>query len=72
MRGNRGIVIVKVNPGSIAARRGFKPKDVLLQVNGVALDSVDELRQALAQSQGMWNIVGSRDGTVFRIMLQQQ
>jgi serine protease Do len=72
MRGNRGIVIVKVNPGSIAARRGFKPKDVLLQVNGVALDSVDELRQALAQSQGMWNIVGSRDGTAFRIMLQQQ
>jgi serine protease Do len=72
MRGSRGIVIVKVNPGSLAARRGFRAKDVLLQVNGIALDSVEELRQAMAQGQGMWNIAGSRDGTLFRIMLQQQ
>ena len=72
LRGTRGIVIVKVNPNSPAARRGFRPKDVLLQVNGNALDSVDELRRALAQTQGFWQIVGSRDGTMFRIVLQQQ
>jgi len=72
MRGNRGIVIVKVNPGTPAARRGFKPKDVILQVNGNTLESVEELRDAMQQGQGMWQIVGVRDGTAFRIMLQQQ
>jgi serine protease Do len=74
IRGGRGIVIVKVAPGSNAARRGFKPKDVLLQVNGVTLETTEELRQALAQgaAQGLWQVVGTRDGTVFRIVLQQQ
>jgi serine protease Do len=72
MRGNRGIVIVKVNPGTPAARRGFKPKDVILQVNGATLDSVEELREAMSQGQGVWQIVGVRDGTTFRIVLQQQ
>ncbi len=69
---NRGIVIVKVQPGSLAARRGFRPKDVLVQVNGQTLDSVEELRSVLAGGQGAWQIVGVRDGTVFRIMLYQQ
>ena len=72
MRGNRGIVIVQVTPGSAAARRGFRAKDVLLQINGIAVESVEELRQAMAQGQGTWQIVGSRDGTMFRIVLQQQ
>jgi serine protease Do len=72
MRGNRGIVIVKVNSGTPAARRGFKPKDVILQVNGATLDSVEELREAMQRGQGMWQIVGVRDGTAFRIVLQQQ
>ncbi len=72
LRGSRGIVIVKVAPNSNAQRRGFRAKDVLLQINGLALESVDELRQALAQGQGAWHIVGNRDGTSFRIVLQQQ
>ena len=72
MRGNRGIVIVKVAPGSNAARRGFRPKDVVLQINGEQLESVEALRQALAQAQGVWQVVGQRDGTLFRIVIQQQ
>ncbi len=68
---SRGIVIVKVQPGSVAARRGFRPKDVIVQVNGQNLDSVEVLREAMSQGQGMWQIVGVRDGAVFRIVLQQ-
>jgi Do/DeqQ family serine protease len=72
VRTNRGIVIAKVAPGTNAQRRGFRAKDVILQINGVTLDSVDQLRQALDQGGGQWQIVGSRDGTLFRIFLQQR
>jgi serine protease Do len=70
MRADRGIVIVKVTPGSNAERRGFREKDVLLQVNGRNLDSVDTLRRALAQAEGSWQIVGSRGGSLFRVFFQ--
>jgi len=70
MRGNRGIVIVKVEPGSNAQKRGFREKDVLLQVNGRNLESVEMLRQALARADGAYQIVGSRDGTLFRVFFQ--
>ena len=69
---NRGVVVVKVQPGSLAARRGFRPKDVVVQINGENVNSPDELRQAMAQGQGAWQIAGVRDGTVFRIVLYQQ
>jgi Do/DeqQ family serine protease len=69
---SRGLVIVKVQPGSIAARRGFRPKDVLVQVNGQNLESVAALREAMAQGQNAWQIVGVRDGNAFRIVLYQQ
>ena len=70
MRGNRGIVVVKVEQGSNAQRRGFREKDVLLQINGRNLDTVETLRRALAQADGAWQIVGSRDGTPFRVFFQ--
>jgi Do/DeqQ family serine protease len=68
---SRGVVVVKVQPGSIAARR-FRPKDVVVQVNGENVNSADELRAAMAQGQGTWQIAGVRDGTAFRIMLYRQ
>lgn len=68
----RGVVIAKVSPGSAAARRGFRPKDVLVQINGQNLDSVEALRKAMASGQGAWQIVGVRDGNAFRIVLYQQ
>jgi serine protease Do len=72
LRAGRGIVIVKVNPGSAAARRGFRPRDVLLQINGVTLDSVATLVRVLEEARGSWQIVGSRGGGIFRIQISEQ
>ena len=69
---NRGVVVVKVQPGSAAARRGFRAKDVVVQVNGENVNSAEELRAAMTRAQGAWQIVGVRDGNVFRIVLYQQ
>jgi serine protease Do len=72
IRVKSGVVIVRVNAGSNAQHRGFRAKDVLLALNGEQLDSVEGLRGALAQARGVWQIVGNRDGALFRIFLQQQ
>ncbi|MBL8664366.1 MAG: Do family serine endopeptidase [Candidatus Odyssella sp.] len=69
---NRGVVVVKVQPGSAAARRGFRAKDVVVQINGENVNSAEELRAAMTRAQGAWQIVGVRDGNVFRIVLYQQ
>ncbi|MFO0988332.1 MAG: Do family serine endopeptidase [Alphaproteobacteria bacterium] len=69
---NRGVVVVKVHPGSAAARRGFRAKDVVVQINGENVNSAEELRAAMTRAQGAWQIVGVRDGNVFRIVLYQQ
>ncbi|MGH7005279.1 MAG: PDZ domain-containing protein, partial [Alphaproteobacteria bacterium] len=68
----RGLAIVKVAAGSSAQRRGFREKDVVLQINGVAIDSIETLRRVLEQAQGMWQIIGSRDGNLFRVFFSEQ
>ncbi len=69
---DRGIVVVKVQPGSTAARRGFRAKDVLVQINGANVASLEQLRTAMAPGQEAWQIVGVRDGSPFRILLYQR
>lgn len=68
----RGVVIVSVEQGSAAQRRGFREKDVILLLNGAEIDSVDTLRRTLARAQGMWQIVGMRGGQMFRIFFSEQ
>ncbi len=43
--------IVEVESGSPAARKGLAPGDVIRQVNGIAVDSVDSVRWALLDAQ---------------------
>jgi serine protease Do len=68
----RGLVVTKVAPGSNAEHRGFRAKDVVLQINGVTLDSPELLQKVLDQSKGEWQIIGSRGGTLFRIYFSIQ
>jgi len=70
--GAGGIVIVKVAQGTNAQVRGFRAKDVLLQINGVTLDSVEALERVLEQSRGAWQIIGNRNGVQFRIFFTIQ
>ncbi|MCW5772954.1 MAG: Do family serine endopeptidase [Rhodospirillaceae bacterium] len=72
IRDTGGLVVVRVAQGSNAYARGFRAKDVLLQVNGVPLNSVETLQKVLDQAQGAWQIIGNRGGVQFRIFFTIQ
>ncbi|MBR1222608.1 Do family serine endopeptidase [Bradyrhizobium sp. U87765 SZCCT0131] len=49
--GKEGVVVTGVEPGGIAAERGFKEGDVILEVAGKAVASPNEVRDALAAAR---------------------
>jgi serine protease Do len=49
--GERGVVVVGVDPDGPAAERGFKIGDVILEVGGKAVSTPSEVRKALADAR---------------------
>jgi S1-C subfamily serine protease len=49
-----GVVIVSIRPGSVAARLGFQPGDVPLEIGGQTIESLTQLESALAKRQRLW------------------
>jgi S1-C subfamily serine protease len=50
---DEGALVLRVAPGTPAARAGLQPGDVVLEANDREVDSVDDLRNAVARAQGM-------------------
>jgi serine protease Do len=58
-----GVVVVKVDPRSPAARLGLGKGDLLLAVNGAKIETVKEARVALEEgARRGWRLVIGRDG----------
>jgi Do/DeqQ family serine protease len=57
----RGVLISEIK-GGLSANAGFRPGDVVRQVNGRTVNSVAELRAALAQAGRQWRITIERGG----------
>jgi S1-C subfamily serine protease len=57
----RGVLISQIK-GGLSVNAGFRPGDVVREVNGRPIATVAELRAALAQSGGRWRIVIERGG----------
>jgi len=66
-RDTRGAVITDVDPSGAAASAGLREGDVIQQVNGRAVRSVDEVRSALSAATGKPSVllIQRGDATVF-------
>jgi serine protease Do len=56
----KGVVIVSINDNSFAAGQGFRPGDIVRDVNGVTISRVSDLARPLAA--GHWDMVIERGG----------
>lgn len=65
-----GVTVVKVKPGTIAARLQFQPGDMILRINGRPVATVAELKTQLAQPapQG-WSITVRRGGETLTVSI---
>ena len=63
---SQGVVILDVKRGSPAARLGFAPKDVIVSINGVEIDTTRTLATALGDDSGFWRVEIDRGGQRLR------
>ena len=60
-----GVVALKIGKGP--AQRFFKRGDIILEVNGTPVDSVETLNRILAGDEGFWRIAINRGGRVIKL-----
>ncbi|MHA1571359.1 MAG: Do family serine endopeptidase [Alphaproteobacteria bacterium] len=63
----RGVVVTNVEPRSAASRIGLRPRDIVIQVNGVAVTDVASLRTMTAEPTRRWRLSIRRDGRLLSI-----
>ncbi len=59
-----GVMVLETLRGGTGRRLGFRPGDRVLEVNGVTVRSVRELRETLAAENRRWRIAIERSGRV--------
>ncbi len=58
----KGVALLGLQQGSTAARLGLRPQDIILEVNGMRIDRVVDLQNAISQPQERWLVVLNREG----------
>ena len=61
----KGVAMVMIGKGP--GQRFFKRGDVILEVNGNPIDSVDTLASVLAANEGFWRIAINRGGHILKL-----
>ncbi|MGB8817986.1 MAG: DegQ family serine endoprotease [Rhizobiaceae bacterium] len=61
-----GIIVKDVYRGSPAQRLGFRPGDILLEINGDAIVSVDDVIAAAESEPALWRFKINRGGQIIR------
>jgi len=54
--GLKGVVVVKIENRSTAARLGFRPHDIIRAINGVAVKRVTDLARTATDRKSRWNM----------------
>ncbi len=65
-RRSKGVLIEKVADGSIAANVGFQAGDVIVEVNGTAVDATRTLAALAGRQADVWRLTIERDGRLIR------
>ena len=66
----RGVVITEVPAASIAGRYGFRPGDLIADINGVEIADVEILETILADGARFWRFEIIRDGRRIRQIIR--
>lgn len=64
---SEGVVVLDVAPGSPAQQVGFHKGDVVVDVNGVAVDRTATLAKAAAAEPTVWRLTIQREGQTLRL-----
>jgi S1-C subfamily serine protease len=62
----QGVVVEDVARGSPAARLGFAPRDIIVNVNGVDIDATERLQSVIDNQPDFWRVEIERDGRRIR------
>lgn len=62
----KGVIVTQIRRGSPAQQVGFQPNDIILSLNGTAIDSTATLEAQLGQDEGFWQVEVNRGGQIFR------
>jgi Do/DeqQ family serine protease len=65
----KSVVVVSVRPGSLAARFGFQPGDVIVQVGDAEISSVTDLETAVRDRQRLWSMAVRRGEKVLQLQV---
>ena len=60
--GMSGVMLLKIKPGSTAARLGLRPRDIIREVNGKPIARVRDLDRISSRRQRNWRIILQRGG----------
>jgi S1-C subfamily serine protease len=61
---------VEVPRRSPARQAGFRPGDILREVNGVAIERTAVLRRVLEEAPQQWRLAVERDGEIYRVAVR--
>ncbi|MCR9222207.1 MAG: DegQ family serine endoprotease [Alphaproteobacteria bacterium] len=65
-----GVMAVEVPRRSPAAQTGFRPGDILREINGVPIERTEDLRRLLRAAPAEWRIAVERDGEIYRVAVR--
>jgi Do/DeqQ family serine protease len=65
-----GVVIINIADGSSAQRVGLRPGDIVLEVNGLKIESTGDLERATRREAREWRLVISRGGQRRNVVLR--
>ena len=67
---SRASTVVDIDGNSPAARFGFQPRDIVREVNGEEIDTVEKLKQVAEAPSRWWRFTVERDGKLLRQTLR--